>query len=384
MKSKKLSEKILRSIKSKGFKSINLNPVLEAKYILQRSGESFKKFLFSFFDLNGKELCLRPDLTISSVLRFIQNKGNKKEKVCYAGQAFRKTYTKKESIIKNQIGFEILGSNNKLMDDKEILDISLKILKNSSFKKSVLKLGNVEIFNLLIDKLDIPNRWKNRLKRYYWNESYFNELLKRLETNSDIDPVFVEIDKSRYLKMRKDNQNKILAGRSYKEILDRFDTKIKDPRRSSTGKKNTKIIKEFLKIKCPIGKATNVLNSFFRKNNINIDMVIQNTSLDGKKANITFTVKREDLKKTLGLIEKNKEKLNYNKITQDDKLAKISIIGAGMQANAGVTHKMFRSLADEKINILAISTSEIKISVLIREDLTQKAVKALHKTFGLN
>ncbi|SVD38306.1 uncharacterized protein METZ01_LOCUS391160, partial [marine metagenome] len=127
--------------------------------------------MFSFFDLNGKELCLRPDLTISSVLRFIQNKGNKKEKVCYAGQAFRKTYTKKDSIIKNQIGFEILGSNNKLMDDKEILDISLKILKNSSFKKSVLKLGNVEIFNLLIDKLDIPNRWKNRLKRYYWNES---------------------------------------------------------------------------------------------------------------------------------------------------------------------------------------------------------------------
>jgi len=120
------------------------------------------------------------------------------------------------------------------------------------------------------------------------------------------------------------------------------------------------------------------------KNNINIDMVIQNTSLDGKTANITFTIKREDLKKTLSLIEKNKQKLNYNKITHDDKLAKISIIGAGMIANPGVTHKMFRSLANEKINILAISTSEIKISVLIREDLTQKAVKTLHKTFGLN
>jgi len=120
------------------------------------------------------------------------------------------------------------------------------------------------------------------------------------------------------------------------------------------------------------------------KNNINIDMIIQNTSLDGKKANITFTIKREDLKKTLSLIEKNKQKLNYNKIKHDDKLAKVSIIGAGMQANPGVTHKMFRSLADEKINILAISTSEIKISVLIREDLTQKAVKALHKKFELD
>ena len=120
------------------------------------------------------------------------------------------------------------------------------------------------------------------------------------------------------------------------------------------------------------------------ENNINIDMVIQNTSLDGKNANITFTIKQEDLNKTLSIIKKNKEKLNYNKITHDDKLAKVSIIGAGMISESGVTHKMFRSLANEKINILAISTSEIKISVLIREELTQKAVKTLHNTFGLN
>ena len=120
------------------------------------------------------------------------------------------------------------------------------------------------------------------------------------------------------------------------------------------------------------------------KNNINIDMVIQNTSLDGKNANITFTIKQEDLNKTLNIIEKNKQELNYNKITHNDKLAKVSIIGAGMISESGVTHKMFRSLADEKVNILAISTSEIKISVLVQEDLTQKAVKALHKTFELN
>tara|TARA_Y100000590_G_scaffold50522_1_gene53269 strand:+ start:17176 stop:18390 length:1215 start_codon:yes stop_codon:yes gene_type:complete len=120
------------------------------------------------------------------------------------------------------------------------------------------------------------------------------------------------------------------------------------------------------------------------KNNINIDMVIQNTSLDGKTANITFTIKQEDLKKTLDIIEKNKNKINYNKITHDDKLAKVSIIGAGMIANPGVTHKMFRSLSNEKINILAISTSEIKISVLVKEELVQNAVKALHKTFRLD
>ena len=120
------------------------------------------------------------------------------------------------------------------------------------------------------------------------------------------------------------------------------------------------------------------------KNNINIDMVIQNTSLDGKTANITFTIKQEDLKKTLNMIEKNKRKINYKKVTHEEKLAKISIVGAGMITSPGVTYKMFRSLADEKINILAISTSEIKISVLVQEDFTQKAVKILHETFQLN
>ena len=120
------------------------------------------------------------------------------------------------------------------------------------------------------------------------------------------------------------------------------------------------------------------------KNNINIDMVIQNTSLDGKTANITFTIKQEDLKNTLNIIEKNKNKINYKKITHEEKLAKISIVGAGMIASPGVTYKMFRSLAKEKINILAISTSEIKISVLVHQDLTQKAVKTLHESFELN
>ena len=270
MKSKNLSEKILRLIKSKGFSNIELDPVLETKYILQRSGEKFKRLLFSFYDLDGKEWCLRPDLTISSVLRFAQNKKNITQKVFYSGEAFRKTYKKQDSIIKNQIGFEILGSKNKQKEDKEIIDTSIKILKSSGYKKATLKIGNVELFNLLIKKLDIPRRWKNRLKKYHWNESYFNELLKRLETNLDIDPVFVEIDKSRYLKMRKIESSKEVAGRSCKEILDRFDMKIKDPRRSSSGKINTKIIKEFLKIKCELDKAPDALNKFFRKYELNI------------------------------------------------------------------------------------------------------------------
>ena len=349
MKSKNLSEKILRSIKSKGFKVIELDPVLETKYILQRSGENFKKFLFSFYDLNGKELCLRPDLTVSSVLRFIQNKANKKEKVCYSGEAFRKTYQKKDSFIKNQIGFEILGSKNKQKDDKAIIDTSLKILKSSGSKKSVLKIGNVELFNLLIDKLlDIPTRWKNRLKRYYWNEKYFNELLKRLETNSDIDPVWVETDKKRFLKMRKEDPKKIIAGRTYKEILDRFNIKINDPRKTLTGKSSSKIIKEFLRIKCPIEKAPKILNSFFKKNSINIvvgkdffplgrnnnkNLKIEFSAANGREvefySSMIFSIEVKIKSKFKNFISGGR----YDQLTTNLGFRKVSAVGAAVNTN---------------------------------------------------
>ena len=117
---------------------------------------------------------------------------------------------------------------------------------------------------------DIPKRWKLRLTRHFWREEYFSDLLKRLETNSDVDPTIVEVDKRRYLKMLKDNQSSIVAGRTLKEILERFDKKIKDPRRASKGSNTSKIIKEFLKIKCPINKAAKELNRFFKKHKINL------------------------------------------------------------------------------------------------------------------
>ncbi len=119
------------------------------------------------------------------------------------------------------------------------------------------------------------------------------------------------------------------------------------------------------------------------KNQINVDMVIQNISTDGKKTDLTFTIKRQDSKDAISLIKTNK-KIKYEKMHMNDNVSKISIVGAGMVATPGITYKMFRSLAEEKINILAISTSEIKISVIIDEKLTIDAVKKLHKTFNLD
>ena len=270
MKSKNLSEKILKSVKAKGFKYIELPSVIEANHIVQRSGENFRKFIFSFIDQNGIELCLRPDLTIVSCLRYLENNLKGKEKISYSGQAYRKSQNQKDSIIRDQIGFEIIGSKDEKNDDKEIINTSLKSLKNLKYSSGTLTIGNVEIFNILISKLDIPKRWKLRLSRHFWREKYFADLLKRLETNSDVDPTIVEIDKRRYLKMLKENKSSVIAGRSIEEILKRFDKKIRDPRRLSKGRNVSKIIREFLNIKCPINKAANVLNKFFKKYQINL------------------------------------------------------------------------------------------------------------------
>ena len=181
-----------------------------------------------------------------------------------------KSQNKKDSIVRDQIGFEIIGSKDEKNDDKEIINTSLKSLQNTKYSSGTLTIGNVEIFNLIISKLVIPKRWKLRLLRHFWREKYFNDLLKRLETNSDVDPTIVEIDKNRYFKMLEEDPVKVVAGRSINEILKRFDNKIKDPRRASKGKNVSKIIKEFLKIKCPINKAASELNKFFKKNKINL------------------------------------------------------------------------------------------------------------------
>ena len=148
MKSKNLSEKILRSVKAKGFKYIELPSVIETNHIVQRSGESFRKFIFSFIDQTGNELCLRPDLTIASCLRYLENDLKGKEKIFYSGQAYRKSQNKKDSIIRNQVGFEIIGSKDEKNDDKEIINTSLKSIKDLKYSTGTLTIGNVEIFNI--------------------------------------------------------------------------------------------------------------------------------------------------------------------------------------------------------------------------------------------
>ena len=119
------------------------------------------------------------------------------------------------------------------------------------------------------------------------------------------------------------------------------------------------------------------------KNLINVDMVVQNISANGKETDLTFTIKREDLSKTKKIISENKN-INYRRLLFDKNVSKVSIIGVGMVTTPGVTFRMFQALASQKINIQVISTSEIKISVLISSKNVNKALIALHKEFKLD
>jgi aspartate kinase len=119
------------------------------------------------------------------------------------------------------------------------------------------------------------------------------------------------------------------------------------------------------------------------KNLINVDMVVQNISANGRETDLTFTIKTEDLKKTRKIIKANKS-IKFRKLILQKDVSKISVIGVGMIATPGVTFRMFQTLANKKINIQVISTSEIKISVLIDKKNTKKALIALHKEFKLD
>ena len=123
--------------------------------------------------------------------------------------------------------------------------------------------------------------------------------------------------------------------------------------------------------------------SLMTENNINVDMIVQNISQDGISANITFTISQKDFDLTKSVIEQNNNSLKYKSLSLDKNVAKISVIGMGMMSQAGVAEKMFKTLAKNEINILAISTSEIKISVLIEEKHTNIAVKSLHEAYNL-
>ena len=266
MKSKKLSEIIIKTFKSNGFVLSEPDVLLDSDYIIERSGEKFRSSMLTFNSENGKTMCLRPDLTVASCISFLQKKSS--SKIYYSGQAYRRSNKKGYNFINDQLGIEILGSKNQTQDDYKVLSTILSSVKKIKKKKIKIKVGDIGLFKRLINALDMPERWKLRLIRHFWRPSYFEELLKRLEKNTDIDAVTFDEDKKRFYEMKKLDQDRIIAGRSISEILKRFDKKLKDPRSFTDGKKIVKIIKTFLQINCKLSKLDEKLLDFAKKNNL--------------------------------------------------------------------------------------------------------------------
>jgi aspartate kinase len=118
--------------------------------------------------------------------------------------------------------------------------------------------------------------------------------------------------------------------------------------------------------------------------NINVDMIVQNVSEDGKNTDMTFTVSKGDFERAKQVLAGKKSELNYAALASDSNVVKVSVIGVGMRSHAGIAQRMFKALAEKGINIQVISTSEIKISVLVAEEYTELAVRALHTAYGLD
>jgi aspartate kinase len=120
------------------------------------------------------------------------------------------------------------------------------------------------------------------------------------------------------------------------------------------------------------------------ESSINVDMIVQNVSEDGKTTDLTFTVSRTDLDRAVQVLKDNRDRLGFQDLHPDPGVVKVSVIGVGMRSHAGVALTMFRTLAEKGINIEVISTSEIKISVLIDEAYLELALRALHTAYGLD
>jgi ATP phosphoribosyltransferase regulatory subunit len=266
MKSKKLSDQIIKTFKNNGFVLSEPDVLLDSEYIIQRSGENFRRSMLTFESEDGKVMCLRPDLTVASCIKFLEKKS--KSKIYYSGQAYRRSNKKNSDLINDQLGIEILGSKNQLQDDFKVIKTILNSAEKIKSKKIQIKVGDVGLFKKLINSLDMPERWRLRLIRHFWRPKYFEELLNRLEKNSDIDSITFDADKKRFYEMKNMNQEKIIAGRSVAEILKRFEKKIKDPRSFNEGKQIVKIIKSFLKINCKLPKLDEKLLDFAKKNNL--------------------------------------------------------------------------------------------------------------------
>ena len=261
------------------FKYVDLPLVYNSEVFYETSGEDMRRRMFSFTNNSGDEMCLRPDLTIPTCKHFLENfKKFQNGQLCYSGPVFRSSLTSADQSLElNQSGIEIIYKDSLEISDYEkefqAISLALETIDQIGIKDFSIRISSISLFNLFINSLDLPQRWKQRLLRHFYRRDYFDKLLNRISDG-------VGYDKERKSNIIRDvfgddkivneeikdillNEDQLKTGsRTIDEIASRFNLKSESVVSSKQGKEIQKVINEFLSLNGPIQSIDDQMNKF--------------------------------------------------------------------------------------------------------------------------
>ena len=261
------------------FQYVDLPLVYNSEVFYETSGEDIRRRMFSFTNNSGDEMCLRPDLTIPTCKHFLENIDKfENGQLCYSGPVFRSSLTSKEQSLElNQSGIEIIFRDNSKISNYEkefqAINLAIETINQIGISDFSIRISSISLFNLFINSLDLPQRWKQRLLRHFYRRDYFDKLLNRISDG-------VGYDKERKSNIIRDvfgddkiineeikdillNEDQLKTGsRTIDEIASRFNLKSESVVSSKQGKEIQKVINEFLSLNGPIEKIDDQMNKF--------------------------------------------------------------------------------------------------------------------------
>ena len=267
------------------FKYVDLPLVYNSEVFYETSGEDMRRRMFSFTNNSGDEMCLRPDLTIPTCKHFLENiKKFQNGQLCYSGPVFRSSLTSADQSLElNQSGIEIIYKDSLEISDYEkefqAISLALETIDQIGIKDFSIRISSISLFNLFINSLDLPQRWKQRLLRHFYRRDYFDKLLNRISDG-------VGYDKERKSNIIRDvfgddkivneeikdillSEDQLKTGsRTIDEIASRFNLKSESVVSSKQGKEIQKVINEFLSLNGPIQSIDDQMNKFINDFNI--------------------------------------------------------------------------------------------------------------------
>ena len=261
------------------FQYVDLPLVYNSEVFYETSGEDMRRRMFSFTNNSGDEMCLRPDLTIPTCKHFLENiKKFQNGQLCYSGPVFRSSLTSADQSLElNQSGIEIIYKDSLEISDYEkefqAISLALETIDQIGIKNFSIRISSISLFNLFINSLDLPQRWKQRLLRHFYRRDYFDKLLNRISDG-------VGYDKERKSNIIRDvfgddkivneeikdillSEDQLKTGsRTIDEIASRFNLKSESVVSSKQGKEIQKVINEFLSLNGPIQSIDDQMNKF--------------------------------------------------------------------------------------------------------------------------